>query len=80
MSYKKLTFHGLSLDENLKSNLDYYQEQYMHKVLSESTDPNKKNGDSTPERKKNLKSVLSDFLFAEKYNTVFDIVKLKKKN
>lgn len=79
MNYKKLVFQNLSIAENVREFLAYHQDQYIHNVLSQTSKLSKETTGLLEGKKKKLTSVISEFLFTEKYDTVFDIIKLKKK-
>ena len=83
MNYKGLNFQDLSLDQDFIFFLESHQDKYRKNVLLEGINLIKNSDIKTSQQpteikeKQDLKSILSDFLFSEKYNTVFDVFKRK---
>lgn len=86
MNYKGLNFQDLNLDQDFIFFLESHQDKYRKILLLEDINLIKRNDIKTSQQpteikdkkeKQDLKSILSDFLFSEKYNTVFDVFKRK---
>ena len=86
MNYKGLSFQDLNLDEGSIYFLESHQDEYRKNVLLEDVNLIKDNNIKISQlpieienkkEKHDLRSILSDFLFSEKYNTVLDVFKRK---
>ena len=72
--YKAINLKEIGLDSEIQKLLENFQDEYKLKVLTNESD--EQITDNSDEQ--DLKSVIYDFFFEPKFDSVFDLVNLKK--